>query len=398
MNIMNDSKFAPESFVVPEIRNLPKSGIREFFDLVAGRNDIISLGVGEPDFVTPWNIRESAIYSLEAGHTAYTSNAGTPALRREICRYIARNYHVEYDYEHECLVTIGVSEALDLAVRALVEPGDEVIYTSPCFVSYPTEVLMARGVPVPLVTHEEDEFSVNPAELRKLITPKSKLLMLNFPCNPTGAVADEAVLREIAAIAQENNLIVITDEIYSELVYDGVKLVSIASLPGMKERTIFLHGFSKAFAMTGFRIGYAAGPRGILDAMYKIHQYSIMCAPVTAQEAATDALKSGRREMELMRDSYWERRNLIVKGLRDAGLTCVMPKGAFYAFPNITATGMTSREFAEGLLKEESVAVVPGSAFGPGGEGYVRACYATAEADIKTALERIADFVARHRR
>lgn len=394
---MNGSKFAPESFVVSAIRDLPKSGIREFFDLVAGRSDIISLGVGEPDFVTPWNIRESAIYSLESGHTTYTSNAGTPALRRAICHYLAQHYHVNYDYEHECLVTIGVSEALDLAIRALVDPGDEVIYTSPCFVSYPTEVLMARGVPVPLVTREDDEFSVNPAELRKLITPRSKILLLNFPCNPTGAVADEATLCEIADIVTANNMLVITDEIYSELVYD-CKITSIASLPGMKERTIFLHGFSKAFAMTGFRIGYAAGPRPIIEAMFKIHQYAIMCAPITAQEAALDALKSGHREMISMRDSYWERRNLIVRGLRDAGLPCVMPKGAFYAFPRIAPTGMTSREFAEGLLREESVAVVPGSAFGPGGEGYVRACYATAEADIVTALERIKRFVERHRR
>ena len=302
---MNGSKFAPESFVVSAIRDLPKSGIREFFDLVAGRSDIISLGVGEPDFVTPWNIRESAIYSLESGHTTYTSNAGTPALRRAICRYLAQHYHVNYDYEHECLVTIGVSEALDLAIRALVDPGDEVIYASPCFVSYPTEVLMARGVPVPLVTREDDEFSVNPAELRKLITPRSKILLLNFPCNPTGAVADEATLREIADIVTANNMLVITDEIYSELVYD-CKITSIASLPGMKERTIFLHGFSKAFAMTGFRIGYAAGPRPIIEAMFKIHQYAIMCAPITAQEAALDALKSGHREMISMRDSYWE--------------------------------------------------------------------------------------------
>ncbi len=396
MKIMNDSKFAPESLVVQAIRDLPKSGIREFFDLVAGRSDVISLGVGEPDFTTPWGIRESAIYSLEAGHTTYTSNAGTPALRKAICAYLARYYNIDYDWEHECLVTIGVSEALDLAIRALVEPGDEVIYTSPCFVSYPAEVLMARGVPVPLVTKENDQFSVDPAELRKLITPRSKVLLLNFPCNPTGAVADEATLREIADIVTANHMIVITDEIYSELVYDDCNLVSIAALPGMKDRTIFLHGFSKAFAMTGFRIGYAMAPRPILDAMYKIHQYAIMCAPITAQEAAAEALKSARRDMMAMRESYWERRNLIVRGLRDAGLPCVMPKGAFYSFPRITPTGMSSREFAEALLKEESVAVVPGSAFGPGGEGYVRACYATAETDIVTALERIKRFTARH--
>ncbi|MBE6369327.1 MAG: aminotransferase class I/II-fold pyridoxal phosphate-dependent enzyme [Lentisphaerae bacterium] len=388
--------FSAESFVVAPVRDLPKSGIREFFDLVAGRTDVISLGVGEPDFTTPWNIRESAIYSLEAGHTAYTSNAGTPALRKAICQYLHSDYQLDYDPMSECLVTIGVSEALDLAMRALINPGDEVIYTSPSFVSYPAEVLMARGVPVPLPTKDVDNFSVNPDDLRKLITPRSKVLLLNFPCNPTGAVANEDVLREIASIACEHNLIVISDEIYSELVYDGWKHVSIASLPGMKERTIFLHGFSKAFAMTGFRIGYVCAPKAITDAMYKIHQYSIMCASITAQEAALEALKTARKDMIAMRDSYWERRNIIVRGLRDAGLDCVMPQGAFYAFPSIKSTGMTSREFAEKLLKEESVAVVPGSAFGPGGEGYVRACYATAEDQIIEALKRIKRFVAKY--
>ena len=397
---MSESKncFSAESFVVAPVRDLPKSGIREFFDLVAGRNDVISLGVGEPDFTTPWSVRESAIYSLEIGKTSYTSNAGTPALRKAICQYLSENYHVDYSPEKECLVTIGVSEALDLAIRALINPGDEVIYTTPCFVSYPAEVLMARGVPVPLVTSEKDNFSVDPAELRKLITPRSKILLLNFPCNPTGAVAPESVLQEIADIAIENNLLVITDEIYSELVYDDFKHVSIASLPGMKERTIFLHGFSKAFAMTGFRIGYVCAPAAITDAMYKIHQYSIMCAPITAQEAALEALKSANKDMLAMRESYWQRRNLIVHGLRDAGLECVMPMGAFYSFPSIKSTGMTSREFAEGLLKEENVAVVPGSAFGPGGEGYVRACYATAEEQIVGALKRIKRFTAKHKR
>lgn len=390
------AEFSAESFITAPIRDLPKSGIREFFDLVAGRTDVISLGVGEPDFTTPWNIRESAIYSLEAGHTTYTSNAGTPALRKAICDYLARYYNVNYDPASECLVTIGVSEALDLAIRALINPGDEVIYTSPCFVSYPAEVLMARGVPVPLPTKDSDNFSVNPADLRKLITPKSKILLLNFPCNPTGAVASQETLQEIADIAIKNNLIVITDEIYSELVYDDCQHVSIASLPGMKERTIFLHGFSKAFAMTGFRIGYVCAPQVITDAMYKIHQYSIMCAPITAQEAALEALKNARKDMLVMRESYWERRNIIVHGLRNAGLDCVMPQGAFYSFPSIKNTGMTSREFAVGLLKEESVAVVPGSAFGPGGEGYVRACYATAEDQIIEALQRIKRFVARH--
>ncbi len=393
---MSTVDFSTESFIVEPIRNLPKSGIREFFDLVAGRNDVISLGVGEPDFTTPWSVRESAIYSLEAGHTSYTSNAGLLSLRKAICDYLRSDYNIDYDPASECLVTIGVSEALDLAMRALVDPGDEVIYTSPSFVSYPAEVLMARGVPVPLTTYANDQFSVNPAELRKCITPKSKILLLNFPCNPTGAVASCETLQEIADIAIENNLIVISDEIYSELVYDDFKHTSIASLPGMKERTIFLHGFSKAFAMTGFRIGYLCAPAALTDAMYKIHQYSIMCAPITAQEAAQEALKSARKDMQTMRESYWERRNIIVRGLRDAGLECIMPQGAFYAFPSIQNTGMTSREFAVNLLKEESVAVVPGSAFGPGGEGYVRACYATAEEQIIEALKRIKNFVTRH--
>lgn len=393
---MSTVDFSTESFIVEPIRNLPKSGIREFFDLVAGRNDVISLGVGEPDFTTPWSVRESAIYSLEAGHTSYTSNAGLLSLRKAICDYLRSDYNIDYDPASECLVTIGVSEALDLAMRALVDPGDEVIYTSPSFVSYPAEVLMARGVPVPLTTYAGDQFSVNPAELRKCITPKSKILLLNFPCNPTGAVASCETLQEIADIAIENNLIVISDEIYSELVYDDFKHTSIASLPGMKERTIFLHGFSKAFAMTGFRIGYLCAPAALTDAMYKIHQYSIMCAPITAQEAAQEALKSARKDMQTMRESYWERRNIIVRGLRDAGLECIMPQGAFYAFPSIQNTGMTSREFAVNLLKEESVAVVPGSAFGPGGEGYVRACYATAEEQIIEALKRIKNFVTRH--
>ena len=393
---MSTVDFSTESFIVEPIRNLPKSGIREFFDLVAGRNDVISLGVGEPDFTTPWSVRESAIYSLEAGHTSYTSNAGLLSLRKAICDYLRSDYNIDYDPASECLVTIGVSEALDLAMRALVDPGDEVIYTSPSFVSYPAEVLMARGVPVPLTTYASDQFSVNPAELRKCITPKSKILLLNFPCNPTGAVASCETLQEIADIAIENNLIVISDEIYSELVYDDFKHTSIASLPGMKERTIFLHGFSKAFAMTGFRIGYLCAPAALTDAMYKIHQYSIMCAPITAQEAAQEALKSARKDMQTMRESYWERRNIIVRGLRDAGLECIMPQGAFYAFPSIQKTGMTSREFAVNLLKEESVAVVPGSAFGPGGEGYVRACYATAEEQIIEALKRIKNFVTRH--
>ncbi|MDD3155535.1 MAG: aminotransferase class I/II-fold pyridoxal phosphate-dependent enzyme, partial [Victivallaceae bacterium] len=304
----------PEDFIAKNILELPKSGIRRFFDLVNSMGDgVISLGVGEPDFVTPWNIRESAIFSLERGRTSYTSNLGTPALRKEICRYVADNYHVSYDPMHECLVTIGVSEALDAAVRTLINPGDEMIYTEPCFVSYGAEARMAHGNPVIVETHVEDAFALTARELLRKITPKSKVLLFNFPCNPTGAVLEGEELRKIAKIVIDHDMIVITDEIYSELTYEGTH-ESIAALPGMKERTIFLHGFSKAFAMTGWRIGYACGPAPIIDAMMKIHQYAIICAPTMAQEAALEALRRGVPAMEEMRESYRERRNVIVDG------------------------------------------------------------------------------------
>jgi len=392
MKNMNDSKCVRREFVADHVKSLPKSGIRRFFDLVNTMDDVISLGVGEPDFVTPWTIRETGIFSLEKGHTSYTSNLGTPALRREICRYVRDNYQVEYSPENECIVTIGVSEALDIAMRALLNPGDEVLYTEPCFVSYPAEVRMAHGVPVPIETRVEDEFALNPAILRKKITPKTKVLLLNFPCNPTGAVMPLESLKEVAAIAIEHDLAVITDEIYSELLYEG-EHVSIASLPGMRERTLFLHGFSKAFAMTGWRIGYACGPHAIIDAMMKLHQYAIMCASTMAQEAALEALRHGEKEMAKMRESYRERRNLIVDGLNRIGLECVMPKGAFYAFPSVRSTGLDSTEFAEQLLKAEKVAVVPGVAFGASGEGFVRCCYATAASELIEAIDRMGRFV-----
>jgi len=392
MKNMNDSKCVRREFVADHVKSLPKSGIRRFFDLVNTMDDVISLGVGEPDFVTPWTIRETGIFSLEKGHTSYTSNLGTPALRREICRYVRDNYQVEYSPEDECIVTIGVSEALDIAMRALLNPGDEVLYTEPCFVSYPAEVRMAHGVPVPIETRVEDEFALNPAILRKKITPKTKVLLLNFPCNPTGAVMPLESLKEVAAIAIEHDLAVITDEIYSELLYEG-EHVSIASLPGMRERTLFLHGFSKAFAMTGWRIGYACGPHAIIDAMMKLHQYAIMCASTMAQEAALEALRHGEKEMAKMRESYRERRNLIVDGLNRIGLECVMPKGAFYAFPSVRSTGLDSTEFAEQLLKAEKVAVVPGVAFGASGEGFVRCCYATAASELIEAIDRMGRFV-----
>ncbi|MBO5762825.1 MAG: aminotransferase class I/II-fold pyridoxal phosphate-dependent enzyme [Lentisphaeria bacterium] len=388
---MNDSRSA-RRFVADHIATLPKSGIRKFFDLVSAMKNVISLGVGEPDFVTPWTIRESAIYSLEKGKTSYTSNLGTLTLRKEICNYLKNQYHLDYSPEKECLVTIGVSEALDIAMRALLNPGDEVLYTEPCFVSYPAEVKMAHGVPVPIETYEEDAFALNPAVLASKITPRSKVLLLNFPCNPTGAVLPPREMQEIADLAIKHDLVVITDEIYSELLYEGTH-TSIASLPGMRERTIFLHGFSKAFAMTGWRIGYACAPAEITDAMMKIHQYSIMCASITAQEAAVDALRNGQKAMQAMRQSYLERRNVIVEGFNRMGLPCLMPKGAFYVFPKISGTGLTSEEFATRLLEQERVAVVPGTAFGACGEGFVRCSYATSLENIQEALVRIERFV-----
>ncbi len=392
MKTMNDSKCVRNQFVAEHIQLLPKSGIRKFFDLVNTMDDVISLGVGEPDFTTPWTIRETGIFSIEKGHTSYTSNLGMIQLRRAICDYVLKNYGVEYHPENECLVTIGVSEALDIAIRAIADPGDEIIYTEPCFVSYPAEIRMAHAVPVVVETHMKDAFALDPKKLSEKITPRTKALLLNFPCNPTGAVMPREHLEEVARIAVEHNLLVITDEIYSELLYEG-EHTSIASLPGMRERTLFLHGFSKAFAMTGWRIGYACGPREVIDAMMKIHQYSIMCASTVAQEAAIEALRNGEKFMHEMRDSYHERRNLMVDGFNRIGLDCLMPKGAFYAFPSIQSTGLSSTEFAEQLLKEQRVAVVPGNAFGPCGEGFVRCCYASSCEEILEAIERIDHFL-----
>ena len=389
---MKDSKSVRRSYVAEHIAALPKSGIRVFFDLVNTMPGVISLGVGEPDFTTPWTIRESGMFSLEKGHTSYTSNLGLPALRREICRYVSENYQVEYSPERECLVTIGVSEALDLAMRALINPGDEVIYTAPCFVSYPAEIRMAHGVPVVLETRREDAFSMTAAALEKVITPKSRVLLINFPCNPTGAVLDEQEMEKIARIAIDRDLVVVTDEIYSELRYEG-RHRSIASLPGMRDRTVFLHGFSKAFAMTGWRVGYACGPHEIIDAMMKIHQYAIMCATTTSQEAALEALRRGRSEVERMRSSYLERRNLIVDGFNRIGLPCLLPKGAFYAFPALDGTGLSSMDFARTLLEKEQVAVVPGNAFGDCGEGFIRCSYAASSGDIIEALNRMDRFL-----
>ncbi|MBR2510176.1 MAG: aminotransferase class I/II-fold pyridoxal phosphate-dependent enzyme [Lentisphaeria bacterium] len=390
---MNGLKSVRDSFVASHIASLPKSGIREFFDIVNTMDDVISLGVGEPDFTTPWNIREAGTFSLEQGHTAYTSNLGMLSLRKEICKYVNNHYHVGYNYNNECIVTIGVSEALDIAMRALLDPGDEVIYTTPCFVSYPAEITMAHGVPVPVPTYEKDAFALTPETLKSVITPRSKVLLLNFPCNPTGAVMGLENLKVVAEIAKENDLVVITDEIYSELIYDNWEHHSIAALDGMRERTIFLHGFSKAFAMTGWRVGYACGPAEIIDAMMKIHQYGIMSANTTSQEAALEALRNGYSSMLKMRESYRERRNVMVRMLNDMGLKCIMPQGAFYAFPNIQSTGLDSKTFARRLLEQQHVAVVPGIAFGECGEGYIRCCYATGIQDIIEAMNRMKKFV-----
>jgi aminotransferase len=381
------------SRIADHVRNIPRSGIRDFFEIVQSMKDVISLGIGEPDFVTPWHIREAAVYSLEKGKTGYTSNLGSPRLRRSIAAYVEKHFSVSYNPHDEIIVTVGVSEAIDLALRALLNPGDEVLYHEPCYVSYGPSIQLAGGVPVPVATRGEDEFSLRAADLEKAVTKKTRVLMLNFPTNPTGAVMPLEELKKIAAFATKHDLVVLTDEIYSELTYDEVPHHSIAALPGMKERTLFLHGFSKAFAMTGWRIGYACGPADIIEAMMKIHQYSMLCAPIMAQEAAFEALERGTRSMERMREEYRLRRNFIVSSLNEAGIPCHLPKGAFYVFPDIRGTGLSSRDFSLKLLETKNVAVVPGTAFGACGEGYVRCSYATAMDQIKIAVERISDFV-----
>ena len=381
------------SRIAEHVRNIPRSGIRDFFEIVQSMKGVISLGIGEPDFVTPWHIREAAIYSLEKGKTGYTSNLGSPRLRRAIAKYVEQHFAVEYNPHDEIIVTVGVSEAIDLALRALLNPGDEVIYHEPCYVSYSPSIQLAGGVPVAVATRAEDEFSLKASDLEKVVTPKTRVLMLNFPTNPTGAVMPLEELKKIASFAVTHNLVVLTDEIYSELTYDDVPHHSIASLPGMKERTLFLHGFSKAFAMTGWRIGYACGPADIIEAMMKIHQYSMLCASIMSQEAACEALERGQRSMERMKEEYRLRRNYIVSSLNDAGIPCHLPKGAFYVFPDIRGTGLSSKDFSLKLLDAKKVAVVPGTAFGPSGEGYARCSYATGMDQIKLACSHIADFV-----
>ncbi|MFC1977463.1 aminotransferase class I/II-fold pyridoxal phosphate-dependent enzyme [Chloroflexota bacterium] len=371
------------------------SGIRRFFDLLASMEGVISLGVGEPDFTTPWHITKAAIESLEKGYTMYTSNLGMPELRQELSRYLKNHYSLEYDPGSELLITVGVSEALDLAMRAILDPGDEVILPDPCYVSYGPCVVLAGGTPIMVPSNEENNFEISAADFEARITNKTKAIIIGYPANPTGAVMSRDKLAEITEVARRHRLSVVSDEIYAKLVY-GVEHTCVATLPGMKESTILLGGFSKAYAMTGWRIGYAAAPKEIIAAMTKIHQYTMMCAPTMAQVAAIEALKSGEDSAAEMVEDYNRRRLVIVKGLCDIGLSCFEPKGAFYAFPSIKCTGMTSEEFAERLLTEEKVAVVPGSAFGQYGEGYVRCCYATSLADIEEALAKMKRFVDRH--
>ncbi len=380
--------------IAPHVRDIPRSGIRDFFDIVSTMKEVISLGIGEPDFDTPWHIREAAIHSIEQGVTHYTSNLGLLSLRKALSAYVARTYRVHYDPASEILITVGVSEALDLAVRALLNPGDEVLYHEPCYVSYAPVIVFAHGKPVPVETRAENGFRLTRADLEAKVTPRTRLLMLNYPNNPTGAALRAEDVRDLADFAVQHDLIVITDEIYAELTYEG-QHTSIASLPGMKERTIFLHGFSKAWAMTGFRLGYACAPAELTEAMMKIHQYTMLCAPVTAQEAAVEALTEPEVDIAEMRSEYQRRRNFLHNSFLEMGLPCAKPAGAFYAFPSVGHLGLSAKEFSLKLLDEEKVAMVPGTAFGRCGEGFVRAAYATGMDDLKEAMVRLQRFIKR---
>ena len=391
MNIMSVCKSHRER-LAKTVVDLPRSGIRDFFDIVAQMKEVISLGVGEPDFTTPWHVREGAIYSLEQGRTGYTSNLGMPKLRKAIGGYVERTFGPSYHPDKEILITVGVSEALDLAVRALCNPGDEVIYHEPCYVSYRPLITLAHAVPVVAETKAEDGFRVTAAQLRPLITERTKILMLNFPNNPTGGGLRAEDVKDIAALAVEKDLIVITDEIYAELTYDRPH-VSIAAMPGMRDRTIFLHGFSKALAMTGWRIGYACAPPELIEAMMRIHQYTMLCAPIMSQEAAYQALQQPERDIAEMKESYWRRRNFLHAAFTAMGLPCEKPEGAFYMFPEIRGLGVSAKDFALGLLDREQVAAVPGTAFGTCGEGHIRCCYATSMEDLKVAVTRIERYI-----
>ena len=379
--------------ISPVVQAIPPSGSRRFFDIAAEMEDVISLGVGEPVFVTPWSIRESCVYGLEQGYTSYTANRGLLELREEICALQKRNFNIDYDPKTNVLVTVGVSEALDIAMRAILTPGDEILIPEPCYVSYKACASLAGAVAVAVPAKIENNFSITPADLEAHVTNKTKALLIGYPNNPTGAILTKEQLMDIAKFAQEHDLIVISDEIYGDLTYGGERHVCFAGLPGMKDRTILLNGFSKAYAMTGWRIGYAMSNPAIISAMTKIHQYTMLCAPITAQIAAVEALRHGEKYMKKMVSEYDKRRRLIYDGLTNAGLKCFEPKGAFYIFPDIPSTGLTSEEFAEQLLMKEHVALVPGTAFGQCGEGYVRCSYATSVTKISEAIARIEHFV-----
>lgn len=381
-----------EDMISPGVKNTPPSGIRKYFDMVNEMQDVISLGIGEPDFVTPWNVREAGIYSLEQGHTHYSSNAGFVELRQEIARYLERKYGLEYDSRSQILVTVGGSEGIDAALRALVGPGDEVIIPEPSFVAYKGCTVFTGATPVVVNLRAEDQFKLTPELLEKAITPKTKVLVIPYPNNPTGAIMDKKELAAIVEVLKDKNLIIISDEIYSELTYRG-KHVSIASFPEMKDKTLVINGFSKAFAMTGWRLGYACGHPSLIGAMTKIHQYAIMCAPTTAQYAAIEALRNSDDNVAEMVREYNRRRRVLLDGFKKLNLECFEPHGAFYAFPCIRTTGLTSDEFCEKLLMSERVLVVPGNAFGDCGEGFVRVCYASSMEKIMEALKRIERFV-----
>jgi len=382
----------PERFVAEKVKSIPPSGIRKFFDLVLEMDGVISLGVGEPDFVTPWHVREACIYSLEKGITSYTSNYGLLELRELISKCYRKEHSVNYDPGNEILITTGVSEAADLAFRAVIDPGDEIIVPEPCYVSYKPSVSLAGGKPIPVPTYQENEFRVTADQIKKNITKKTKALVLSYPNNPTGAVMRRKDLEEIADVVNENDLVVISDEVYGKLTYGGTH-TCFSSLAGMKDRSIILNGFSKSHAMTGLRLGYAAGSEALIGAMTKIHQYAMLCAPVTAQMGGIEALKNGDGEMQKMAREYNRRRRLVVSGLNKMGLDCFEPMGAFYAFPSVKSTGLSSGEFAERLLKEQKVAVVPGDVFGECGEGYLRCSYATSREELVEALARIEVFI-----
>ena len=384
------------TFIAPHVAELPKSGIRAFFDIVAQRKDVISLGVGEPDFDTPWHVSRAAVTALENGQTHYTSNLGTPELRQSIAAYLKRRFNAPYDWRRQILVTVGVSEAIDLAIRAITSPGDEILYHEPCFVSYAATIRLAHGTPVAVETRVADAFRLTVDALERKVTPRTKALLLNFPCNPTGATLTRADMKAIAKFVLKHDLLLLADEVYSELIYPPkgtpAKPLSFASMPELKDHLILLNGFSKSWAMTGYRLGYACGPHDVVDAMMKIHQYGIMSAPTLSQAAGVEAMDHGDEDVARMRAEYRRRRDFLVDALNAAGLKTLLPAGAFYLFTDITSTGLTSQEFAVRLLEEKSVACVPGSAFGACGEGFVRLSYATSYEKIQEAAARISAF------